>query len=109
MASEHVERKLSAILEADVVGYSRLTGADEEGTIGRLRALRAALIDPAIKTNRGRAAIFHTAGDSILVEFASVVDAVRCSLEVQRGMAGRNGGSSRKNKFSFASEFILAM
>ena len=90
VASEHVERKLSAILAADVVGYSRLTGADEEGTIGRLRALRAALIDPAIKTNRGR--VFYTAGDSILVEFASVVDAVRCSLEVQRGIAGRNGG-----------------
>ena len=90
MASKHVERKLAAILAADVVGYSRLTGADEEGTIGRLRALRAELIDPAIQTNRGR--IFHTAGDSILIEFASVVDAVRCSLEVQRGMAGRNGG-----------------
>ena len=90
MASKHVERKLAAILAADVVGYSRLTGADEEGTVGRLRALRTELIDPAIQTNRGR--IFHTAGDSILIEFASVVDAVRCSLEVQRGMAGRNGG-----------------
>ena len=94
-------------LPADVVGYSRLTGADEEGTIGSFRALRAALIDPAIKTNRGR--VFHTAGDSILVEFASVVDAVVISLEVQRGIAERNRGSSRKNKFSFASEFILAM
>ena len=89
-ASEHVERKLAAILAADVVGYSRLTGADEEGTMRRLRALRTELIDPAIQTNRGR--VFHTAGDSILIEFASVVDAVRCALEVQRGMAARNGG-----------------
>ena len=92
MTSEHVERKLAAIFAADVVGYSRLTGVDEEGTMRRLRALRAELIGPAIQTNRGR--LFHTAGDSILIEFASVVDAVRCSLDVQRGVAVRNGDLS---------------
>jgi TolB-like protein len=99
VASEHVERKLAAILAADVAGYSRLTGADEEGTMRRLRALRAELIDPAIQTNRGR--VFHTAGDSILIEFASVVDAVRCSLDVQRGMAVRNGDFVPEKQIEF--------
>jgi TolB-like protein/class 3 adenylate cyclase len=99
VASEHVERKLAAILAADVAGYSRLTGADEEGTMRRLRALRAELIDPAIQTNRGR--VFHTAGDSILIEFASVVDAVRCSIDVQRGMAVRNGDFVREKQIEF--------
>jgi TolB-like protein len=99
VASEHVERKLAAILAADVAGYSRLTGADEEGTMRRLRALRAELIDPTIKTNRGR--VFHTAGDSILIEFASVVDAVRCSLDVQRGMAVRNGDFVPEKQIEF--------
>ncbi len=99
MASEHVERKLAAILAADVVGYSRLTGADEEGTMRRLRSLRAELIDPAIQTNRGR--VFHTAGDSILIEFASVVDAVRCSVDVQRGMAVRNGDFVPEKQIEF--------
>ena len=71
-------RKLAVILAADVAGYSRLAGADEEGTVSRLRALRQELIDPAISANRGR--IVNTAGDSILIEFSSVVDAVRCAL-----------------------------
>jgi adenylate cyclase len=71
-------RKLAAILAADVVGYSRLVGADEEGTLARIRALRSELIDPAISANRGRVA--NTAGDSVLVEFASVVDAVRAAI-----------------------------
>ena len=88
MALEHVERKLAAILAADVAGYSRLTGADEEGTMRRLRALRAELIDPAIQTHRGH--IVKTMGDGFLVEFSSVVDAVRCFLEVQRGLPARN-------------------
>jgi class 3 adenylate cyclase len=70
---DQVERKPTTILAADVVGYSRLTRADEEGTMRRLRALRTELIDPVIQSNRGRA--FHTAGDSILIEFASVVAA----------------------------------
>jgi TolB-like protein/class 3 adenylate cyclase len=81
-------RRLTTILAADVAGYSRLTGADEEGTMRRLRALRAELLDPAIQAGRGR--LFKTTGDGILIEFASVVDAVRCAIDVQHGMAARN-------------------
>ena len=81
-------RKLAAILASDVASYSRLTGADEEGTLARIRALRSELIDPTISANRGRVA--NTAGDSILVEFASVVDAVRAAIDIQRAMAVRN-------------------
>ena len=99
MASDHVQRKLAAILAADVVGYSRLTGADEEGTASRLRALRAELIDPAIEVNRGR--IVKTTGDGILIEFASVVDAVRCALEVQQGMAVRNAHMPTDQRIQF--------
>ena len=99
MALEHVERKLAAILAADIAGYSRLTGADEEGTMRRLRVLRAELIDPAIQTNRGR--IFKTMGDGILVEFASVVDAMRSFLEVQRGVAVRNADFAPENRIEF--------
>jgi TolB-like protein/Flp pilus assembly protein TadD len=85
---ERVQRRLAAILAADVVGYSHLTGADEEGTIARLRALRSELIDPTIAAHGGR--IVKTTGDGILIEFASVVDAVRCAVKVQRGMTTRN-------------------
>jgi adenylate cyclase len=99
MASEQVERKLAAILTGDIAGYSRLTGADEEGTVRRLRALRAELIDPAIQNGRGR--IVKTTGDGILIEFASVVDAVRCSLEVQRGMAVRNADFMPEERIEF--------
>ena len=99
MALEHVERKLAAILAADVAGYSRLTGADEEGTMGRLRALRAELIDPAIQTHRGH--IVKTMGDGFLVEFSSVVDAVRCFLEVQRGMPARNADFEPDKRIEF--------
>src|SRR6266566_1293989 len=81
-------RKLAAILAADVAGYSRLTGLDEEGTLKRLRRLRRELINPAVSLHRGR--IVKTTGDGILIEFPSVVDAVRCALDVQRGMASRN-------------------
>jgi TolB-like protein/class 3 adenylate cyclase/Flp pilus assembly protein TadD len=81
-------RRLTTILAADVAGYSRLTGADEEGTVSRLRALRQEVIDPAISARRGR--LVNTAGDGILVEFASVVDAVRCAIDVQRALAIRN-------------------
>ena len=88
MAEQHAPRKLAAILAGDVVGYSRLTGADEEGTLARLGALRRELLWPSIAHNRGR--IFKTTGDGILVEFQSVVDAVRHALEAQRGMAARN-------------------
>ena len=84
------ERRLAAILAADVAGYSRLIGVDEEGTLRRLRSLRAEVIDPAIAAHRGR--LVKTTGDGLLVEFASVVDALRCASEVQRAIAGRNAG-----------------
>ena len=90
MGLPRVERKLAAILATDVAGYSRLMHADEEGTLAQLRAHRRALIDPKIKEHHGR--IIKTTGDGMLVEFASVVDAVRCAVEVQRGMAERNAG-----------------
>src|SRR5215472_291018 len=80
-------RRLAAILAADVAGYSRLIGADEEGTLGRLRALRAELIDPKIAAHNGR--LVKTTGDGLLVEFSSVVDALRCATEVQAGVAER--------------------
>ena len=83
-----MERRLAAILAADVAGYSRLMGADEEGTLTRLKALRHNLVDPKIEIHRGR--IVKTTGDGLLVEFASVVDALRCATEVQRGMVERN-------------------
>jgi class 3 adenylate cyclase len=86
--SANVERKLAAIIAADVVGYSRLMGLDEEGTLEQLKEHRRALIDPKVIEHRGR--IVKTTGDGLLVEFASVVDAVRCAVEVQRGMAERN-------------------
>jgi adenylate cyclase len=88
MAEERIPRRLVAILAADVVGYSRLTGADEEGTIARLKALRDELIDPNIARHGGR--IVKTMGDGVLVEFPSVVDAVRSAVEVQQAMAERN-------------------
>src|ERR1039458_4230849 len=88
MAEARVERRLAAILAADVAGYSRLMGADEEGTLARLKALRRDLIDPKIEEHTGR--IIKTTGDGMLVEFASVVNAVRCAVEVQRGMFERN-------------------
>jgi TolB-like protein len=83
-------RRLAAILAADVAGYSRLMGADEEGTHERLKALRHELLDPKIAEHKGR--IVKTTGDGMLVEFASVVDAVRCAVEVQRAMAERDAG-----------------
>jgi adenylate cyclase len=82
------ERRLAAILAADVAGYSRLIGADEEGTLNRLRSIRADVIDPAIAAHRGR--LVKTTGDGFLVEFGSVVDALRCAVEVQREINGRD-------------------
>jgi TolB-like protein/Flp pilus assembly protein TadD len=96
---ERVQRRLAAILAADVAGYSRLTGADEEGTIARLRALRCELIDPAIAEHRGR--IVKTTGDGILIEFASVVDGVRCAVEMQRGMTTRNTDVASDRRIEF--------
>jgi adenylate cyclase len=83
-----MERRLAAVLAADVAGYSRLMGADEEGTLSRLKATRKALIDPTIAMHRGR--IVKTTGDGMLVEFASAVDAIRCAVEAQRAMAVQN-------------------
>jgi TolB-like protein/class 3 adenylate cyclase len=88
LSSEPVERRLTAILAADVAGYSRLIGADEEGTLAQLKAFRKTLVDPTIAKHRGR--IVKTTGDGMLVEFASAVDAARCAVEVQRGMASEN-------------------
>src|SRR5690348_5298348 len=88
MAEERVERRLAAIFAGGVAGYSRLMGIDEEGTLAALKRHRRELVDPKIKEHRGR--IVKLTGDGILVEFASVVDAVRCAVEIQRGMAERN-------------------
>jgi len=89
-------RRLAAILAADVAGYSRLMGADEEGTLERLKALRRGLLDPTIAEHRGR--IVKTTGDGLLVEFASVVDAVRCAVAVQQAMPERNTGFGTDNR-----------
>ena len=92
-------RKIAAILVADVFGYSRLTGADEEGTLARLRALRSDLIDPTIAARHGR--VVKRTGDGLLVEFRSVVDAVRCAIEVQTGMVERNAGVPEDRRIEF--------
>ena len=92
-------RKLAAILVADVVGYSRLAGADEDRTLARLRGLRSDLIDPAIAAHRGR--IVKRTGDGSLIEFRSVVDAVRCAIEVQNGLVERNAGVPPERRIEF--------
>ena len=92
-------RKLAAILAADVVGYSRLAAADEDRTLARLRALRSDLIDPTIAIHNGR--VVKRTGDGILVEFRSVVDAVRCAVEVQNGMIERNAGLPPERRIEF--------
>ena len=89
-------RRLAAILAADVAGYSRLMGEDEEGTLARLKAHRRDLLDPKIAEHHGR--IVKTSGDGILVEFPSVVDAVRCAVAVQQAMAERNTGIGADNR-----------
>jgi TolB-like protein/class 3 adenylate cyclase/Flp pilus assembly protein TadD len=99
MSERKVERRLAAILAADVVGYSRLVGEDEEGTLERLKVLRRAVADPKIKEHRGR--VVRTMGDGLLVEFASVVDAVRCAVEVQREMALRNADLPADRRIEF--------
>ena len=92
-------RKLAAILAADVVGYSKLAGSDEDRTLSRLRGLRSDLIDPAIAAHHGR--IVKRTGDGMLVEFRSVVDAVRCAIEVQNGMVERNAGLPPERRIEF--------
>src|SRR5437867_11295395 len=94
-----VARRLAAILAADVAGYSRLIEADEEGTLGRLKALRSELIDPKIALHRGR--IVKTTGDGLLVEFASVVDALRCAAEMQAAMAESNAAIPADRRIDF--------
>ena len=88
LSGERVERRLAAVLAADVAGYSRLMGGDEEGTLARLKACRKTLVDPAIASHRGR--IVKTTGDGMLVEFASAVDAARSAVEIQRNMSAQN-------------------
>src|SRR5262250_849245 len=92
-------RRLAAILAADVAGYSRLIGDDEEGTLDRLRSLRAEVVEPSIAQYRGR--IVKTTGDGILVEFSSVVDALRCAAQWQDAMAKRGAGISDDNRIEF--------
>jgi adenylate cyclase len=92
-------RRLTAILAADVAGYSRLMGADEEGTHGRLKEHLGELVDPKIKEHRGRTV--KNTGDGLLAEFASVVDAVRCAVEVQRGMIDREPEVPEGHRISF--------
>lgn len=92
-------RKLAAILAADVVGYSRLAGSDEDRTLARLRALRSDVIDPTIAVHAGR--VVKRTGDGVLVEFRSVVDAVRCAIEVQNGMVERNVGLPPERRIEF--------
>src|SRR5689334_22253534 len=98
-ARVRTERRLAAILAADVAGYSRLIGADEEGTLQRLRSIRGEVIDPKIAEHRGR--LVKTTGDGFLVEFASVVDALRCATEMQREMAHRNSETVRTERIEY--------
>ncbi len=88
MAKERVQRRLAAILAADVVGYSRMMDADEASTLARFKSLRLELFDPKIEQFDGR--IFKNTGDGALAEFGSAVDAVQCAIEIQRGLARRN-------------------
>src|SRR5438067_11097045 len=90
-------RRLAAILAADVAGYSRLIGADEQGTLNRLRSIRTEVVDSKINEHHGR--LVKTTGDGLLVEFGSVVDALRCAVEVQQSMAERNTGPADKIEF----------
>ena len=99
MTGERLERRLAAVLAADIAEYSRLIGADVEGTLARLRAVRKDLVDPAVAAHRGR--IVKTTGDSMLVEFASAVDAARGAIEVQRAMAAQNADISPDNRIEF--------
>src|SRR6266849_6109132 len=96
---QQVERRLTAILAADVVGYSRLMGADEEGTLARLKACRREVVDPRIAKHRGR--IIKLVGDGALVEFPSVVEAVECAVEIQAAMGKRNADVPPERRIEF--------
>jgi len=99
LTAEPAERRLAAVLAADIAGYSLLMGRDEEGTLSRLKAFRKTLVDPTITAHRGR--IVKTTGDGMLVEFASAVDAARCAVEVQRGVAVQNAGVPLNARIEF--------
>jgi adenylate cyclase len=99
LTSERVERRLAAVLAADVAGYSRLMGRDEEGTLANLKSSRKSLVDPCIAAHHGR--IVKTTGDGMLVEFASAVHATRCAVEIQRGMAAQNADVPQDTRIEF--------
>src|SRR4249919_768065 len=99
LVSPRVERRLMAILAADVAGYSRLVGADEEGTLAQWKAHWREFIDPKIKEHTGR--IVRITGDGLLVEFASVSSAVRCAVEIQRAMVERNAAIPQEKRIEF--------
>src|SRR4051794_32439161 len=99
LAEQRMERRLAAVLAADVAGYSLLMGRDEEGTLTQLKAFRKTLVDPTIALHRGR--IVKTTGDGMLVEFASAVDAARCAVEVQRGVAVENVDVPQQARIEF--------
>jgi adenylate cyclase len=99
LPGERVQRRLAAVLAADIAGYSRLMGRDEENTLAQVKALRKTLLDPAIASYTGR--IVKTTGDGMLVEFASAVDAARCAIEIQRKLAGRNTGVAPELRIEF--------
>src|ERR1700721_379504 len=99
MTGNQTHRKIVAIWAADVVGYSRLAGTDEDRTLARLRALRSDLIDPTVAVHNGR--VVKRTGDGLIAEFRSVVDAVRCGIEVQTSMAHRNAGLPQDQRIEF--------
>src|ERR1700726_462608 len=99
LSSERVDRRLAAVLAADVAGYSRLMGLNEERTLANLKSFRKTLVDPSIAAHRGR--IVKTTGDGMLVEFASAVDAARCAVEVQRSMAVQNADVPQDLRIEF--------
>ena len=99
MVEDRVDRRLAAIWAGDIAGYSRLMGADEEGTLRQLKSHRKELVDPKITEHRGR--IVKTTGDGMLVEFVSVVDAVRCAVDIQRGMVERNAEVPDEKRIEF--------
>ena len=102
MVEQRVERRLTAIFAGDVAGYSRLMGADEEGTLSRLNAHRREFLEPKIADHRGR--IVKRTGDGILIEFASAVDAARCAVEIQDGMIERNVRVPQDNRIELLAD-----
>jgi len=98
-AKTKTERRLAAVLAADVVGYTRLMGRDEAGTHARLKAIRRELVDPAVKKHCGR--VVKSTGDGVLVEFPSAVEAAACAVEVQRAMLDRNAGVPEDKQIVF--------